>query len=179
MAEARHKSGRKADRPLQPVSTDFPDRLYYRIGEVARICGVAPSVLRFWETQFPQFKPNKGGSGQRLYRRKDLELALRIRQLLYSEGYTLHGARHALANPPGKSEPTPQSRPQPLSASLSAIRTGLLEIVRLLSQGNIPQSRLKVRTADRKLDMTSLFPDTIDQSFPEKGAQEHPRIPGL
>ncbi len=50
-----------------PPATEIPDRLYFRIGDVARICGVEPYVLRFWETQFPSLKPNKGGTGQRLY----------------------------------------------------------------------------------------------------------------
>lgn len=71
----------------------IPDRLYFRIGDVAKLCGVQPYVLRFWETEFPQLKPNKGGTGQRLYRRKDVEIALRIKSLLYEQGYTIPGAR--------------------------------------------------------------------------------------
>ena len=82
---------------------EIPDRLYYRIGDVARICGVEPYVLRFWETQFPNLKPNKGGTGQRLYRRREVELALRIRQLVHQEGYTLAGARQALEAAPRRS----------------------------------------------------------------------------
>jgi DNA-binding transcriptional MerR regulator len=83
-----------------PPSTEIPDRLYFRIGDVARICGVEPYVLRFWETQFPNLKPNKGGTGQRLYRRREVELALRIKQLVHQEGYTLAGARQALEAAP-------------------------------------------------------------------------------
>ena len=74
----------------------IPDKLYFRIGEVAKLLGVAPYVLRFWESEFPHMKPNKGGTGQRLYRRRDVEAAFRIRQLLYDEGYTIPGARQAL-----------------------------------------------------------------------------------
>ena len=74
----------------------IPDRLYFKIGDVARICGVETYVLRFWETQFPQLKPNKSGTGQRLYRRRDVELALKIKHLVHTEGYTLAGARQAL-----------------------------------------------------------------------------------
>src|ERR1035437_4134102 len=77
-------------------SPAIPDRLYFKIGDVARICGVETYVLRFWETQFPQLKPNKSGTGQRLYRRRDVELALEIKRLVHGEGYTLSGARHAL-----------------------------------------------------------------------------------
>lgn len=72
---------------------EIPDKLYFRIGDVARICEVPAYVLRFWESEFPQLKPNKGGTGQRLYRRKDVEVALRIKTLLYDQGYTIPGAR--------------------------------------------------------------------------------------
>lgn len=74
----------------------IPDKLYFRIGEVARLCDVQSYVLRFWETEFPQLRPNKGGTGQRLFRRRDVEMALRIRHLLYDEGYTIPGARQLL-----------------------------------------------------------------------------------
>ena len=61
--------------------TEIPDKLYFRIGEVARLCSVAPYVLRFWETEFTQLRPNKSGTGQRLYRRRDVEMALRVKRL--------------------------------------------------------------------------------------------------
>jgi DNA-binding transcriptional MerR regulator len=79
-----------------PESPSIPDRLYFKIGDVARICGLETYVLRFWETQFPQLKPNKSGTGQRLYRRRDVELVLDIKRLVHAEGYTLPGARQAL-----------------------------------------------------------------------------------
>src|SRR6201995_4486565 len=75
------------------VTPEIPDKLYFRIGDVARICEVPAYVLRFWETEFPQLKPNKGGTGQRLYRKRDVEMALRIKSLLYHQGYTIPGAR--------------------------------------------------------------------------------------
>ncbi len=74
----------------------IPDRLYFKIGDVARLCGVETYVLRFWESQFPQLKPNKSGTGQRLYRRRDVEMALEIKRLVHAEGYTLSGARTVL-----------------------------------------------------------------------------------
>jgi DNA-binding transcriptional MerR regulator len=74
----------------------IPDRLYFKIGDVARICGLETYVLRFWESQFPQLKPNKSGTGQRLYRRREVELVLEIKRLVHEEGYTLPGARQAL-----------------------------------------------------------------------------------
>jgi len=69
------------------------DRLYYRIGEVSRITGLKPHVLRYWESEFKVIKPHKGGSLQRLYRRKDLDLILKIKKLLYGEGFTIAGAK--------------------------------------------------------------------------------------
>ena len=88
-----------------PVSADIPDKLYFRIGEVARLCDVPAYVLRFWESEFPQLKPNKGGTGQRLFRRRDVEMALRIKRLLYDEGYTIPGARHLLKVEARQKEP--------------------------------------------------------------------------
>jgi DNA-binding transcriptional MerR regulator len=87
---ATHHPIRKVVVPPAPV---IPDKLYFRIGDVARLCEVPAYVLRFWETEFPNLKPNKGGTGQRLYRRKDVETALRIKHLLYDLGYTIPGAR--------------------------------------------------------------------------------------
>jgi DNA-binding transcriptional MerR regulator len=82
-------------RALEPTPT-IPDRLYFKIGDVARILDLETYVLRFWETQFPQLKPNKSGTGQRLYRRRDVEMLLEIKRLVHAEGYTLAGARQAL-----------------------------------------------------------------------------------
>jgi DNA-binding transcriptional MerR regulator len=73
-----------------------PNKLFYRIGEVSRLSGLEQYVLRYWESEFPQLKPNKGKSGQRLYTKKDLDAVLHIKQLLYKEGYTISGARKKL-----------------------------------------------------------------------------------
>ena len=76
-------------------STDWSssERLYYRIGEVSRITGLKPHVLRYWESEFHVIKPHKAGSLQRLYRKKDLDLILKIKKLLYEEGFTISGAK--------------------------------------------------------------------------------------
>src|SRR5262249_39792472 len=74
----------------------IPDKLYFRIGEVSRLLHLPAYVLRFWETEFPQLKPNKGSTGQRMYRRNEVECALRIKHLLYEEGFTIAGARQHL-----------------------------------------------------------------------------------
>ena len=73
-----------------------PDREAFRIGEVADLAGVTPSVLRFWESEFPTLRPTKTRAGQRLYRRADVEKVMRIRDLLYDRGFTIDGARRAL-----------------------------------------------------------------------------------
>jgi len=79
------------------TAVQIPDRLYFKISDVASICSVAATVLRFWETQFPQLKPSKSGTGQRLYRRRDVEQVLEIKRLVYEEGYTIAGARQAMS----------------------------------------------------------------------------------
>lgn len=79
-----------------PQPVEIPDKLYFRIGEVSRLTGVKPSVLRFWETEFPQLSPKKSGTNQRLYRRKDIETVLAIKHLLWEKRYTIEGARAAL-----------------------------------------------------------------------------------
>src|SRR5204862_3369858 len=75
---------------------EIPDKLYFRIGEVSRLCDIPAYVLRFWESEFPQLKPHKGGTGQRLYRRRDVETVFHIKSLLYDEGYTIPGARQVI-----------------------------------------------------------------------------------
>src|SRR4030042_5966963 len=74
----------------------FPDKLFYKIGEVSRIVGVEPYVLRYWETEFPFLKPRKAKSGQRVYIKKDVEFLLYIKRLLYQERYTIEGVRKRL-----------------------------------------------------------------------------------
>jgi DNA-binding transcriptional MerR regulator len=75
---------------------EIPDKLYFRIGEVSRLAGIKPYVLRFWETEFPSLGPKKSGTGQRMYRRKDVELVLEIKRLLYDQRFTIEGARNLL-----------------------------------------------------------------------------------
>lgn len=81
---------------LAPATPEIPNKLYFRIGDVSRIAGVKPYVLRYWETEFPSIGPKKSGSNHRLYRRKDVELILDIKRLLYQERYTIEGARKHL-----------------------------------------------------------------------------------
>src|SRR5277367_3100182 len=81
---------------LQPAGPEIPDKLYFRIGEVADLLGVEPYVLRYWESEFPKLAPKKSGTGHPLYRRKDVELLLKIKQLLYEKRFTIEGARQSL-----------------------------------------------------------------------------------
>src|SRR5882672_10942637 len=88
----------------EPVVTEqrpeIPDKLYFRIGEVSRLAGIKPYVLRFWETEFSSLGPKKSGKGHRLYRRKDVELVLEIKRLLYDKRFTIEGARKMLESKP-------------------------------------------------------------------------------
>ena len=74
----------------------LPPKLYYRIGEVAELVGVEPHVLRYWEREFRSIRPTKSAKGQRVYSRRDVENLLRVRELLYSEGFTIAGAKKKL-----------------------------------------------------------------------------------
>ena len=74
----------------------IPDKLFFKIGEVCNLVGVEAHVLRYWETEFPMLQPQKNRAGQRTYRRKDVEMALRIKELLYDEGFTIAGAKRKL-----------------------------------------------------------------------------------
>lgn len=101
----------------------FPDKLFYKIGEVSRIAGVEPYVLRYWETEFPFLKPRKNKSGQRVYIKKDLDLILQVKRLLYQERYTIEGVRKRL----GRRfihlvEPRPEPDPESSSGQIAEIR---------------------------------------------------------
>jgi DNA-binding transcriptional MerR regulator len=110
-----------ARRPHVPgASAAIPDKLYFRIGEVAALAGVPAYVLRYWQTEFPQLQPKKSGSGQRLYRQREVELVLRIRDLLYRERFTIEGAKQELAREERAGRP-----PEGLAAALGRLRAGL------------------------------------------------------
>jgi len=113
----------------------IPDKLYFRIGEVARLCHLPAYVLRFWETEFPQLKPSKSGTGQRMYRRRDVETVVRIKQLLYSDGFTIAGARQLLRTEsrPSKAQDALPFARRSSRDGLREVRQGLKEILGLLS----------------------------------------------
>lgn len=139
----------------QPAS-EIPDKLFFKIGEVCEIVGVQAHVLRYWETEFSMLQPQKNPSGQRNYRRRDVEMALRIKQLLYEEGFTIAGAKRKLSSegrsassrlkivPPGASAsdlgngfgtPPPSEPPQPpTTPPVSRLSRDTLKRLRLMAE---------------------------------------------
>lgn len=117
-------------------SVPLPDRLYFKIGEVSRIAGIPAYILRYWESEFETLQPKKSRSGQRLYRKKDVEAVLQIKRLLYQEGFTIAGARLKF-RASGEEKGQPQERnPQreDILKSLKHIREGLEKISHLLNK---------------------------------------------
>lgn len=103
----------------------IPDKLYFRIGEVARLTGIQPYILRYWESEFPLLQPKKSGTGQRLYRKRDIEIILKIKQLLYDLRYTIAGARRRLQE---------EVEPIDLLQGVQRIREGLEGLLALLGR---------------------------------------------
>lgn len=127
-------SKRKSSIRKKVVEVQIPDKLYFRIGEVARLCRLPAYVLRFWETEFPQLKPIKSSTGQRMYRRREVEFALKIKQLLYADGYTIAGARERL-KAEAKSSRVQNALPFSSGGSpdgLKRVKQGLQEILTML-----------------------------------------------
>jgi DNA-binding transcriptional MerR regulator len=115
----------------------IPRKLFFKIGEVCELTDTQPYVLRFWESEFPQLAPKKSRTGQRLYRRKDIDLVLEIKKLLYQEGYTIAGARKKLGMAPGEGVLAdlfdPATGPEPDGAhSIRVLTAELREILRVM-----------------------------------------------
>jgi DNA-binding transcriptional MerR regulator len=122
---------------------EIPNRLYFRIGDVSQLVGVEPYVLRFWESEFPMLQPKKSKTGHREYKRKDVQLLLEIKRLLYDEGFTIPGARKAIRDQVragrGKkrdSNGQPQlsllAEPSKLQAGLEKVKKELQDLAALL-----------------------------------------------
>jgi DNA-binding transcriptional MerR regulator len=130
----------------------LPRKLFYKIGEVCQLTDTQPYVLRFWESEFAHLAPSKSRSGQRLYRKKDIDLVLEIKRLLYQEGFTIAGARKKLGMPEnqgpmddlfGAVESSPASRPAP---TLRLLGAQLAEVLRLMEATD---RRMKERRGSR------------------------------
>lgn len=135
----------------------IPNKLFFKIGEVCELTDTQPYVLRYWESEFPSLAPAKNSSGQRIYRRRDIETVLRIKQLLYEEGFTIAGAKKKLETEAAGKGSTPSSeaalaaadgaagdeeaaalaegKPDPTREALIAVRSELREILTLLDRG--------------------------------------------
>jgi DNA-binding transcriptional MerR regulator len=132
--KAEKKKARKAS--TSTADPAIPDKLYFRIGEVAKLCKLPAYVLRFWESEFPQLKPVKSSAGQRMYRQRDVESVLRIKKLLYDEGFTIAGARQHLK---AESKPARMQSGLPFPKpgrgnDLKKVRQGLQEILVILKK---------------------------------------------
>jgi DNA-binding transcriptional MerR regulator len=123
----------------------IPNKLFFKIGEVCEITDTQPYVLRYWESEFPALAPAKNSSGQRIYRRRDIETVLRIKQLLYEEGFTIAGAKKRLeAELAGRTESPQPVTPNPGAAdgdaqgrsALVEVRQQLREILTLLERND-------------------------------------------
>jgi DNA-binding transcriptional MerR regulator len=116
-----------------PPRQQLPDKLYFRIGEVAEIVGVKPHVLRYWESEFNVLKPMKTRGSHRQYRRRDVELAMRIKQLLHDEGYTIAGAKKRMRelgeHKSGAQLPAEANREVLLRAALLGVREQLVDVL--------------------------------------------------
>jgi DNA-binding transcriptional MerR regulator len=119
--------------PVDPST--IPDKPFFKIGEAARLCAVKPYVLRYWETEFHSIRPQKTRSQQRLYRPKDIELLLTIRDLLYVQRFTIEGARTRLREL-GHDEAAPPPVPPPEIdvETMRKIKQGLLDLIRIVEE---------------------------------------------
>ncbi len=127
----RKKASKEKARNAEVI---IPDKLYFRIGEVAGLCRLPAYVLRFWESEFPQLKPVKSSTGQRMYRKRDVESAVRIKKLLYEDGFTIAGARAQLREE-GKTDKGQAAIPFPAAPSVKVayVRNELRQILHILS----------------------------------------------
>lgn len=123
---------------------EIPDKLYFRIGEVAKLAGVKQYVLRFWETEFPGLGPKKSGTGHRLYRRKDVELVLEIKRLLYEKRFTIEGARQWLDE-------------RPKGAALATSASG--------GSGKAESKRKRSHSQQNQAPADSASPPSLQQAF--------------
>lgn len=163
---------RSTQHPTGALASAIPDKLYFRIGEVARLCEVPAYVLRFWESEFPQLRPNKGGTGQRLYRRRDVEMALRVKSLLKEEGYTIPGARAVLKSEFRGGE-SARGRDD-ASAQLALIDSGT-------SQAKPPSEAKRLRALRREMESLAAMLERPIDALPgvhkSRGAQKPAPLP--
>lgn len=132
---------------MTDTDQQLPVKLYYRIGEVSEIVGVEPHVLRYWETEFRSIRPQKSRKGQRIYSRRDVDKLLKVKELLYSHGFTIAGARKRLreggAEPEQVATPAPAEAPRPgakLRVALGEIRRDIVTLLAELESSGLEVS---------------------------------------
>jgi DNA-binding transcriptional MerR regulator len=146
----------KRKQALARTEVVIPEKIYFRIGEVSALAKLPTYVLRFWETEFSQLRPTKSSTGQRMYRRKDVEFVMQIRKLLYEDGFTIAGAREQLRElarlahspQPVASQPAPQLVGHPPAESFEGDQATLFPIVR---DPGAAQRRKKLQSVRRQL----------------------------
>jgi DNA-binding transcriptional MerR regulator len=116
------------------MSFEIPDKIYFKIGEVSKLAEVAPHVIRYWESEFDQISPKRAGSNQRLYKREDVELILKIKTLLHIKGYTIAGARKFLQSGQEQQEERGQPNQAATRQHLHRIKSELLQLYKQLEQ---------------------------------------------
>jgi DNA-binding transcriptional MerR regulator len=119
------------------MTITIPDKLYFKIGEVAQMADVPTHVLRYWESEFPAIKPKRASSKQRLYRRQDVELILKIKVLLHDKGYTIAGARKLLQSGgtvPDNTQKEKKHLPKTVNSPLREIKEELIHLQNLLNE---------------------------------------------
>jgi len=126
-----------------PDPVEIPNKLYFRIGEVCRLLKLEPYVLRFWESEFPTLSPAKGANGRRMYRKKDVEMVVTIKDLLYERGFTIAGARKVLSrkddvaavlSPVANSPKTQAQKARPAPEKLDQVKLELRNILTILNR---------------------------------------------
>ncbi|HET6960921.1 MAG TPA: MerR family transcriptional regulator [Terriglobia bacterium] len=126
-----------------PDSVEIPNKLYFRIGEVCRLLKLEPYVLRFWESEFPTLSPTKGANGRRMYRKKDVEMVVTIKDLLYERGFTIAGARKVLSrkdeastllSPVANTPKTQAQKARPAPEKLDQVKLELRNILTILNR---------------------------------------------
>jgi DNA-binding transcriptional MerR regulator len=127
---------------------ELPAKLFFRIGEVAGLVGVEPHVLRYWEREFRSIRPTKSAKGQRVYSRKDVENLLRVRDLLYRDGFTIAGAKKKLHEPTQEAVPSERSVDSraPTAAPSSAVVFPVAAAAMIAPSASIPALRPAVRS---------------------------------
>lgn len=123
------------------MAAEIPDKLFFKIGEVAKITGVKPHVLRYWESEFKLLKPSKSATGQRVYQKKDVEKVFAIKELLYDEKFTIAGAKRRMMKSGREEKPQSQARQlsmafdqQEVMSLLKELKKELQEIAEILKK---------------------------------------------